>query len=144
MSLSDIKAMYSCDIGISFASSSSSAAIDTSDLVCLNDCFDTILGTVIYGRNIVDNVRRFLAFQLTANVSTCLSVFLIGAIYEDPEFTSTQLLWVNMIMDTLAAMALASQKPIIDKQGEKPTSMTKNNKLSKEKSLMSGEVIRLV
>lgn len=47
MSVSDIKAMFACDVGISFASSSSSAAIDTSDLVCLNDCFDTILSAVI-------------------------------------------------------------------------------------------------
>lgn len=86
-------------------------AKNASDIVLTDDNFCSVMTAVKYGRNIYDNVRKFLQVQLTANIVACF-VSLIGAIlFEDPPFTALQMLWINLIMDTFAALALATEPP---------------------------------
>jgi P-type Ca2+ transporter type 2B len=86
-------------------------AKDACDIVLLDDNFASIVTAVKWGRNIYTNVRKFLQFQLTVNVVAMFIVFLGGAIITDPPLTSVQMLWVNLIMDTFAALALATEPP---------------------------------
>lgn len=81
------------------------------DIVLTDDNFCSVLTAVRYGRNIYDNVRKFLQFQLTVNVVALFIVFAGSVIFADPPLTSVQMLWVNLIMDTFAALALATEPP---------------------------------
>lgn len=85
----------------------------------MDDNFCSILTAVLFGRNIYDNVRKFLQFQLTVNVVAMFIVFAGACLFSEPPLTSTQMLWVNLIMDTFAALALATEPPhesILDRQ----------------------------
>jgi hypothetical protein len=77
----------------------------------LDDNFASIITALKYGRNIYDNVRKFLQFQLTVNVVAMFIVFFGSVILNDSPLTAVQMLWVNLIMDTLAALALATEPP---------------------------------
>lgn len=81
------------------------------DIVLTDDNFCSVLTAVKYGRNIYDNVRKFLQFQLTVNIVALFIVFTGSVIFADPPLTSVQMLWVNLIMDTFAALALATEPP---------------------------------
>jgi magnesium-transporting ATPase (P-type) len=92
-------------------SSGCSAAKDASDMIMLNNDFSASMKAVMWGRNIFANTRKFIQFQVTVNF-TCLLITLGGAImYSDPPINIVQLLWVNLIMDTFAAIALSSEPP---------------------------------
>lgn len=65
----------------------------------------------MWGRNVYDNIRRFLQFQLTVNVVALITSFIAAVILKDPPLKPVQLLWVNMIMDSLASLALATELP---------------------------------
>lgn len=82
------------------------------DIVLLDDDFNSIFNAVRWGRNVFDNVRKFLQFQLTVNVSCLWIVILGGASLGMSPFSILQLLWINLIMDILAAIAMASEAPI--------------------------------
>ena len=97
-------------------------AKEASDIILLDDNFASILTAVKWGRNIYENVRKFLQFQLTVNVVAMFIVFLGGVAKDDPPLTSVQMLWVNLIMDTCAALALATEPPSDDLLDRKPYS----------------------
>jgi len=82
-----------------------------SDIILLDDNFASIVVALRYGRNVYDNVRKFLQFQLTVNVVAMFIVFFGSVILKDSPLTAVQMLWVNMIMDTFAALALATEPP---------------------------------
>jgi len=86
-------------------------AKNASDIVLTDDNFKSILTAVKYGRNIYDSVRKFLQFQLTVNVVALVLVFICSIVFKDTPFTAVQMLWINLIMDTFAALALATEKP---------------------------------
>ena len=86
-------------------------AKEASDIILLDDNFASIVTAVRWGRNIYTNVRKFLQFQLTVNVVAMFIVFLGGVVVADPPLTAVQMLWVNLIMDTCAALALATEPP---------------------------------
>jgi magnesium-transporting ATPase (P-type) len=89
-------------------------------MILINDDLSSIINAVLWGRNIFSNVKRFLQFQITFNVTTVLIVF-IGAIFRGATiFSAIQLLWMNLIMDTLAAIAFAAEKPQPEAIKEKP------------------------
>jgi len=91
-----------------------SIAKKASDIIILDDNFTSIVRSVMWGRNVYDSVRKFLQFQLTVNVSA-LAIAYIGAVVNSRSpLTPVQLLWVNLIMDTLAALALATERPTPD------------------------------
>ena len=88
-----------------------SVAKEASDITIVDNSFSSIGRAVMWGRSLYQNIQRFILFQITVNIAACLIV-LAGAFigYESP-LTVTQMLWVNLIMDTFAAMALASLPP---------------------------------
>ena len=77
----------------------------------MDDSFCSIVTAVKFGRNIYDNVRKFLQFQLTVNFVVMFIVFAGACIFSEPPLTATQMLWVNLIMDTFAVLALATETP---------------------------------
>lgn len=82
-----------------------------SDIILLDDNFASIVKACVWGRNIYDNIRRFLQFQLTVNVMALLCAFFGSAILRESPLKPIQLLWVNLIMDSLASLALATEPP---------------------------------
>ena len=106
----DAPALRAAQVGLSMGDGTS-VAKEASDITIVDNSFSSIGKAVMWGRSLYQNIQRFLLFQLTVNVTACLIV-LIGAFTgtESP-LTVTQMLWINLIMDTFAAMALASLPP---------------------------------
>ena len=94
--------------------------IRDSDITLLDDSFHSIATAVMWGRSLYKNIQRFIVFQLTINVVALASVLLGAFLGTELPLTVTQMLWVNLIMDTFAAMALASIPPSPDVMNEKP------------------------
>ena len=85
-----------------------------SDIILLDDNFSSIVVALKYGRNVYDNVRKFLQFQLSVNVVAMFIVFFGSVFLKDSPLNAVQMLWVNLIMDTLGALALATEPPSDD------------------------------
>lgn len=107
----DAPALFKADVGFSMGLSGTSVAKNASDIVLTDDNFCSIITAVKYGRNIYDGVRKFLQFQITVNVVALFIVFSGACIFSDAPLTAVQMLWVNLIMDTFAALALATEPP---------------------------------
>ena len=106
----DAPALNHADVGLSMGSGTS-VAKEASDITLLDDSFNSIATAVMWGRSLYHNIQRFILFQLTINLSALLIV-LIGSMFgRELPLTVTQMLWVNMIIDTFAAAALASLPP---------------------------------
>jgi len=88
-----------------------SAAKDNSSLIILDDNFNTIYNAIKWGSNIFENCKKFLQFQLTCNISCVMTVLIGSASVGASPFTVMQLLWINLIMDILGAIALATEAP---------------------------------
>ena len=115
----DAPALNHAQVGLSMGTGTS-VAKEASDITLLDDSFHSIATAVMWGRSLYKNIQRFIVFQLTINVVALLSV-LLGAFFGTSlPLTVTQMLWVNLIMDTFAAMALASISPSMDVMNEKP------------------------
>lgn len=116
--LNDVEALETADVSFAMGSGCSLAK-QSANMVLIEDNFVSLAKSIMWGRNIYTNIKRFLQFQITCNLS-CLIIVLIGYIYlfESP-LNAIQLLWINMIMDTMAALALATTPPFttIMKQG---------------------------
>lgn len=116
----DAPALRSAHVGLSMGIAGTEVAKEASDIVILDDNFLSIVKSVLWGRCVYDNVRKFLMFQLTVNLSA-LIIAVIGALTNrGTPLTAIQLLWVNMIMDTMAALALGTEKPTADLLERKP------------------------
>lgn len=89
-------------------------AKEAAGIILLDDNFGSIVTAAKYGRNIFDCIRKFLQFQLTVNVVAIFMAFLGAVIIKESPLTPVQMLWVNLIMDTLAALALATEPPSDD------------------------------
>ncbi|WP_300727706.1 calcium-translocating P-type ATPase, PMCA-type [uncultured Bacteroides sp.] len=119
----DAPALNHAQVGLSMGTGTS-VAKEASDITLLDDSFHSIATAVMWGRSLYKNIQRFIVFQLTINVVALLSV-LLGAFFGTAlPLTVTQMLWVNLIMDTFAAMALASISPSMDVMNEKPRKQT--------------------
>ena len=119
----DAPALNHAQVGLSMGTGTS-VAKEASDITLLDDSFHSIATAVMWGRSLYKNIQRFIVFQLTINVVALLSV-LLGAFFGTSlPLTVTQMLWVNLIMDTFAAMALASIAPSMDVMNEKPRKRT--------------------
>ena len=108
----DALALKNADVGLSMGIQGTDVAKEASDIVIMDDNFASIEKTVMWGRSVYDNIRKFVQFQLTVNV-TALTISLVGAFYQpwNNPLTAVQLLWVNLIMDTMAALALSTEQP---------------------------------
>ena len=87
-------------------------AKEASGIILLDDNFSSIVTAIKWGRNIFDSIRKFLQFQITVNIVAVFMAFMGGVIIKDSPLTSIQMLWVNLIMDTLASLALSTEPRI--------------------------------
>ncbi len=115
----DAPALNHANVGLSMGTGTA-VAKEASDITLLDDSFNSIATAVMWGRSLYKNIQRFLYFQLTINVTALIIVF-IGSIFgQELPLTVTQMLWVNLIMDTFAAAALASLPPDEGVMRDKP------------------------
>jgi Ca2+-transporting ATPase len=107
----DAPALKQADVGLSMGIAGTEVAKEASKIVLLDDAFSTIVKAVHWGRSLYENIQRFIQFQLTINVSALAIAFLGPFLGVRPPFTVLQLLWINVIMDTFASIALCSEPP---------------------------------
>lgn len=115
----DAPALNAADVGLSMGDGTA-VAKEASDMTILDNSLKTISNAVMWGRSLYENIQRFLLFQLTVNVSACFIVLVGAFIGTKSPLTVTQMLWVNLIMDTFAAIALASLPPTRKVMAQKP------------------------
>ena len=119
----DAPALNHAHVGLSLGSGTS-VAKQASDITLLDDSFHSIAGAVMWGRSLYKNIQRFLFFQLVVNLTALLLVLGGAIIGTEMPLTVTQILWVNLIMDTFAALALASLPPSREVMAEEPRKQT--------------------
>ena len=106
----DAPALNAAQVGLSMGDGTS-VAKEASDITILDNSFSSISRAVMWGRSLYQNIQRFILFQMTINVAACLIVLIGAFLGTESPLTVTQMLWVNLIMDTFAALALASLPP---------------------------------
>ena len=121
----DAPALKAAQVGLSMGDGTS-VAKEASDITIIDNSFGSITRVVMWGRSLYRNIQRFLLFQLTINVAACFIVMLGSLIGSSSPLTITQMLWVNLIMDTFAAGALASLPPSWDVMKERPRKSGEN------------------
>lgn len=119
----DAPALNHAHVGLSLGSGTS-VAKNASDITLIDDSFNSIVKAVMWGRSLYKNIQRFLYFQLVVNVAALLLVLAGAAVGTELPLTVTQILWINLIMDTFAAMALASLPPSAEVMKSKPRRQT--------------------
>jgi len=107
----DAPALHEADIGLSMGISGTEVAKEASDIIILDDNFASCVRVVRWGRSVYRNIQAFIQFQLTVNVVALALNMICSLIVGDVPLTAVQLLWVNMIMDTMGALALATEPP---------------------------------
>ncbi|TVT97813.1 hypothetical protein EJB05_05664 [Eragrostis curvula] len=107
----DAPALREADIGLAMGIAGTEVAKENADVVILDDNFSTIVTVAKWGRSVYVNIQKFVQFQLTVNIVALLVNFSSACFTGDAPLTAVQLLWVNMIMDTLGALALATEPP---------------------------------
>ena len=118
----DAPALNAANVGLSMGDGTA-VAKEASDMTIIDNSFSTIANAVMWGRSLYKNIKRFILFQMTVNVAACLIVLIGAFIGEESPLTVTQMLWVNLIMDTFAALALASLPPTKTVMNDKPRSV---------------------
>ncbi len=121
----DAPALNAAQVGLSMGDGTS-VAKEASDITILDNSFTSISRAVMWGRSLYQNIQRFILFQMTINVAACLIVLLGAFLGTESPLTVTQMLWVNLIMDTFAALALASLPPSERVMRNKPRSTTEH------------------
>lgn len=107
----DAPALKRADVGFSMGITGTDVAKNASDIVLLDDNFSSVIVALEYGRAVYDNVRKFIQFQLAVNVVAMFIVFFGSVIISDSPLNAVQMLWVNLVMDTLGALSLATEPP---------------------------------
>lgn len=115
----DAPALNAADVGLAMGNGTQ-VAKDASDMIIQDNSFSTIANAVMWGRSLYKNIQRFLLFQLTVNVAACFLVLFGAFLGTETPLTVTQMLWVNLIMDTFAAIALSALPPQKSVMDEKP------------------------
>jgi Ca2+-transporting ATPase len=119
----DAPALNAAQVGLSMGDGTS-VAKEASDITILDNSFSSISRAVMWGRSLYQNIQRFILFQMTINVAACLIVLIGAFLGTESPLTVTQMLWVNLIMDTFAALALASLPPNEKVMKNKPRKTT--------------------
>ena len=107
----DASALSKADVGFAMGKTGTDVARDAADIIILDDNFNSIVHAIKWGRNIFDNIRKFLQFQLSVNFSAVLLVFISSCIGSESPITAIQMLWINLIMDSLGSLALSTEDP---------------------------------
>ncbi|TMW66754.1 hypothetical protein Poli38472_014066 [Pythium oligandrum] len=121
----DAPALKKAHVGFAMGISGTAVAKDASDIILMDDNFTSIVQAIKWGRNVYDSIAKFLQFQLTVNVVAITLAFLGAVILEQSPLTAVQLLWVNLIMDSFASLALATEPPTIALLERRPYPKTK-------------------
>ena len=116
----DAPALSKSDVGFAMFAGTDIAK-EASDIVIIDNNFSSIVTAIIYGRNIYDNIRKFLQFQLSVNFCACILVFVCACVGNETPLTPIQMLWVNLIMDSLGSLALATEPPYEELLQREPT-----------------------
>nr|POE75945.1 putative calcium-transporting atpase 13, plasma membrane-type [Quercus suber] len=121
----DAPALKEADIGLSMGIQGTEVAKESSDIVILDDNFTSVVTVLRWGRCVYTNIQKFIQFQLTVNVAALVINFVAAVSSGKVPLTAVQLLWVNLIMDTLGALALATEKPTNDLMANLPIGRSK-------------------
>ncbi|XP_031272648.1 putative calcium-transporting ATPase 13, plasma membrane-type [Pistacia vera] len=121
----DAPALKEADIGLSMGIQGTEVAKESSDIVIMDDNFGSIATVMKWGRCVYTNIQKFIQFQLTVNVAALVINFVAAVSAGEVPLTAVQLLWVNLIMDTLGALALATERPTSELMDKPPVGRTK-------------------
>jgi len=116
----DGPALKAADVGLSMGISGTDVAKKASDIIIMDDNFSSIVRAVLWGRSVFDNIRKFLQFQLTVNVVALTITFLSAVAGYKPPLNAVMMLWVNLIMDTMGALALGTEPPTLELLNRRP------------------------
>ncbi|XP_037094678.1 plasma membrane calcium-transporting ATPase 2-like isoform X7 [Pollicipes pollicipes] len=120
----DGPALKKADVGFAMGIAGTDVAKEASDIILTDDNFTSIVKAVMWGRNVYDSIAKFLQFQLTVNVVAVLVAFIGACAVDDTPLKAVQMLWVNLIMDTFASLALATEPPTPELLLRKPYGRT--------------------
>jgi len=118
----DAIALKNSDVGFAMGIRGTAVAKSAADIILLDDSFNSIITAIKYGRNVFDSIRKFVQFQITTNIVAIFMTLLGGIILKDSPLNPIQMLWVNLIMDSFASLALATEPPSEDLLKRKPYS----------------------
>ncbi|RLN95016.1 hypothetical protein BBJ28_00021312 [Nothophytophthora sp. Chile5] len=107
----DAPALKKANVGFAMGISGTAVSKDASDIILMDDNFNSIVNAIKWGRNVYDSISKFLQFQLTVNVVAISLAFLGAVVLEQSPLSAVQMLWVNLIMDSFASLALATEEP---------------------------------
>jgi len=116
----DAIALKNSDVGFAMGIRGTAVAKGSADIILLDDSFNSIITAIKYGRNVFDSIRKFVQFQLTTNIVAIFMTLLGGIILKDSPLNPIQMLWVNLIMDSFASLALATEPPSEELLKRKP------------------------
>jgi len=116
----DAPALSRADVGFAMGILGTDAAKNACDIIILDDNFSSIVQAVVWGRNIFNNIRKFIQFQLSVNLSAVLLVFVSSCIGSESPISAIQMLWINLIMDSLGSLSLATEEPTKDVLNQPP------------------------
>ena len=136
----DAPALSKCDVGFSMFNGTDIAK-NSSDIILMNNNFSSIVSAIKYGRNIIDNLRKFIQFQLVINLTVCSFIVICSCIGSQTPIKSIQMLWIDLIMDSLATLTLTTEPPHDGLLSRKPTKRTENiitKNMIKHVSLQTG------
>uniref|UniRef100_A0A914I1I5 Calcium-transporting ATPase n=1 Tax=Globodera rostochiensis TaxID=31243 RepID=A0A914I1I5_GLORO len=120
----DGPALKKADVGFAMGITGTDVAKEASDIILTDDNFTSIVKAVMWGRNVYDSIAKFLQFQITVNIVAVVIAFVGACAIQDTPLKAVQMLWVNLIMDTLASLALATEPPNEDLLKRKPYGRT--------------------
>ncbi|KAK5786225.1 putative calcium-transporting ATPase 13, plasma membrane-type [Gossypium arboreum] len=121
----DAPALKEADIGLSMGIQGTEVAKESSDIIILDDNFTSVVTVLRWGRCVFNNIQKFIQFQLTVNIAALVINFIAAVSSGEIPLTAVQLLWVNLIMDTFGALALATERPTNDLMTKPPVGRSK-------------------
>nr|KJB44882.1 hypothetical protein B456_007G277600 [Gossypium raimondii] len=121
----DAPALKEADIGLSMGIQGTEVAKESSDIIILDDNFTSVVTVLRWGRCVFNNIQKFIQFQLTVNIAALVINFIAAISSGEVPLTAVQLLWVNLIMDTFGALALATERPTNDLMTKPPVGRSK-------------------
>lgn len=128
----DAPALSKADVGFAMGIAGTDLAKSSADIIITDDNFSSIVSAVVRGRNVYDSIRKFLTFQLTVNVVAVVGTFFGGLFLNHAIISAVQMLWINLIMDTLASLALATEPPIAQDLLKRPPHAKNSSIVSKK------------
>lgn len=131
----DAPALSKADVGFAMGIAGTDYAKNAADIIITDDQFSSIVSAIVRGRNVYDSIRKFLMFQLTVNVAAVAGTFLSAVLLNHAIISAVQMLWINLIMDTLASLALATEPPA-------PQELLKRKPYAKSEHILSRKMVK--